>query len=664
MQTNPTKHRPSASDPARLGVNTALTAAALAALAGIATPAAQANVVKAAWANAQTYIYEIKHMPDFDQRRVAADGVLGLPNNGGMYCVPTSAINLMAYAANHGFPAIDPGDQAWYIVNDPAKYNAITLNIFVMGLTMNTSPTDGTGGTGNKNGVTAYLNNAYPGLFTVTHQFASGYWSPKISDVTFKSLQGGISNFCYGFYDVVGSLGGAIPIVDRTGGHCVTLVKAAQSGTESQILIRDPADVPTDSVQLAFTNREWFGNDAIFARQDAPGGALFNFRTMTRLTAPGTSGMRLIDSYISFKPKFGLSYTNEEIPPKIKWVIPNPMLATPQIFPEVLNLDAMLAIDEMIQSPDLESIVVVGNIDGVKGVAIVKPGSGEFTPIELDPTLKDAVFGRFRELYVAVGQRVDCYDLDAPELKPIPFPWPFPPTSVAFSDFDDLVHTVGRFGIQTASIPARFPEGAQPLVRQLPPGLPIGAEPQILASPVDNTIWIWSDEVPTLFHLAPSAAAAAWTLINEVELDGCTPRDVALGDNGYLFLTCDGSVRELRPFKNPDGGIDWKVFEDSIFHDVPAPGGFIPELSRTNFDPEQHGIPTWENNILPEELEFGTPIVDCLGDLDGDEDVDSDDLAILLSSFGNDYLGDLDVDQDTDSDDLTILLSAFGQPCP
>jgi hypothetical protein len=58
----------------------------------------------------------------------------------------------------------------------------------------------------------------------------------------------------------------------------------------------------------------------------------------------------------------------------------------------------------------------------------------------------------------------------------------------------------------------------------------------------------------------------------------------------------------------------------------------------------------------------------CPGDIDGDNDVDTTDLNILLSDFGcnagmGNCPGDLDGDGDTDTTDLNILLSGFGQPC-
>ena len=67
-----------------------------------------------------------------------------------------------------------------------------------------------------------------------------------------------------------------------------------------------------------------------------------------------------------------------------------------------------------------------------------------------------------------------------------------------------------------------------------------------------------------------------------------------------------------------------------------------------------------DGNGIPDECEV------CVGDTDGDRDVDLTDLAVLLSQFdmtGPGLAGDVDFDEDVDLTDLAILLSAFDSTC-
>lgn len=68
------------------------------------------------------------------------------------------------------------------------------------------------------------------------------------------------------------------------------------------------------------------------------------------------------------------------------------------------------------------------------------------------------------------------------------------------------------------------------------------------------------------------------------------------------------------------------------------------------------------HNGVPDECE-------CLGDLDGDNDVDLADLAQLLGNYGTTSgatyeQGDIDADDDVDLADLAALLGAYGTTCP
>ncbi len=71
------------------------------------------------------------------------------------------------------------------------------------------------------------------------------------------------------------------------------------------------------------------------------------------------------------------------------------------------------------------------------------------------------------------------------------------------------------------------------------------------------------------------------------------------------------------------------------------------------------GVPgngvAWDNcKIIPGE---------CVGDLDGDYDVDQSDLGILLGAYNQTDQGDLDCDGDTDQADLGTLLANYGTNC-
>ncbi|MFG0251893.1 MAG: hypothetical protein ACF8NJ_03360, partial [Phycisphaerales bacterium JB038] len=68
----------------------------------------------------------------------------------------------------------------------------------------------------------------------------------------------------------------------------------------------------------------------------------------------------------------------------------------------------------------------------------------------------------------------------------------------------------------------------------------------------------------------------------------------------------------------------------------------------------------------PDHDGSGIPdVCECVGDVDGDRDVDGDDLHELLQTWGqhDPWAVDLDGDNDTDQSDLGILLTYYGQIC-
>ena len=186
----------------------------------------------------------VDDVPDFDQRRQLGGGAVGLPANGGMYCVPTSTMNWFAYLANNGTPqpASLDGPRDW---QDQANYDHVGDNLALMGTLMSTDPIDGTGGSGKAVGAAAY-NLAFCGSdFVFVSKWALGKkgqnHAPSPEKYLLYHLLGGYIQTGYGFYD--GS-----PLT-RDGGHALTAIGVwdLTSGQAPIFQFRDPWTPDSDS---------------------------------------------------------------------------------------------------------------------------------------------------------------------------------------------------------------------------------------------------------------------------------------------------------------------------------------------------------------------------------------------------------------------------------
>ncbi len=633
--------------------------AALAAALSAATPPAHANIVTAAW-NPNSWTYEIKHVPDFDQRRSAAPGVPGLPNNGGMYCVPTSTVNLMAYAANHGFPVLAPGDKAWWAYNNATLYNDATSAISIMGVLMDTDPSGGTGGGDAEDGAQAWLGG-FQFIFDVDFSWFGSGLAPTGTNLGLLACGGALTNFCYGFYSQTGNVGG-IPIVKRSGGHCVSFVKGSWTGGNSTsaqgvFYVRDPADASTDSVQLAYVNRKLYATNELVIVDAFP-----NFRVMTRVKGdPSDTSFRFIDGILKIKPKFGLSWKPDVQPPVIKFAFPTKLLggAGATNLPSVQINPAWVIKD--VQFTALEdSALVLAQADGFVVVGAVNPITGETEVIaELDEgsSMVQAPNGF---IYVAGPEGLFCLnpaidDTVVSEVVP-----PFPPKALAYDHagkkLAGIATTAKMFMLWNA---ASFT--APPMVLNLPTSVPSAGEARLAQDPTDGSWWINTDAAPGRLFKVEVQGAAAPMLVNTGVLDvACTVQSLGVDEMGQLIVSCDGSVKV---FQKVVGG-PYVENPDSPLHGLQVDGPFRSTISTTNYDPDLHDNEAF-NNIFPEDLdEPGEGEIDCLTDLNGDRVTDSQDLNILLAAFGTGYEGDTDADADTDSFDLNMLLAAFGEDCP
>ena len=244
------------------------------------------------------YSWHIEHMPDFDQKRdglaVDANGVPG-----GMYCVPTSSANLLAYMASHGFPSIGPEFADWEAEED---YEEVTEFIDDLGDRMLTSGTSGT--------VTPYftmlteVKEHTDSMFTVEQEI----WTP-LNTVTLEEMAcSGISDnaiqvFCYGTYEDVGTNSSGEQVIFRNGGHCMTLVGAERNGTDAHIWAANPSNNTNTSTQANFSNSNWDVQrmDNVVIAPTIGLSYLTTSQNMDRIMR-GDSRYRLIDYRVAVRP--------------------------------------------------------------------------------------------------------------------------------------------------------------------------------------------------------------------------------------------------------------------------------------------------------------------------------------------------------------------------
>ncbi len=191
--------------------------------------------------------YDRPDVPDFDQFRAEfllpdSGAIEGLPADGGMYCVPTSAVNWMAYIATHGFPSMQPGDREWFPGGDPAEhaeeYDLVTEALAEMGELMGAHPQGGTGWFGVTQGMTRWLGESgMDRYFTFTTHDAYSGQAVLLRDLVDTAIGGGLVFFGIGFYQSTGDLVDELPQLEgqpedtlwRRGGHVTSLVGAEQT---------------------------------------------------------------------------------------------------------------------------------------------------------------------------------------------------------------------------------------------------------------------------------------------------------------------------------------------------------------------------------------------------------------------------------------------------
>jgi len=169
-------------------------------------------------------VYSRPGIPDYDQRR------RDLPGHGGMYCVPTSYVDILKYMSDNGMPGMDG--------SFGNSYGDITSFIFNLGFQMGTSTEHGTYGGPAFDVIYNWTNSRTNKILVHTLYGPSFDWGK--GTIRNRVAEGAICRIGYGrYYNYGGSW-------HRDGGHSLALVGYNFSGSQDFFRVRDPAKADGD----------------------------------------------------------------------------------------------------------------------------------------------------------------------------------------------------------------------------------------------------------------------------------------------------------------------------------------------------------------------------------------------------------------------------------
>lgn len=615
-------------------------------LLALAAPCA-ADVTNAAWGGTGTFYYRIVHMPDLDQRRG------GLANNGANHCVPTSTINLFAYAANHGFPWVPPGPGSY---QSQGMFNTATNAISQLGALMGTSGTNGTNGSGTQLGLNLWAGQT--GILMTVRRSRTSSYTPTVAKMVQLACQGWIMNFAYGRYNIVGQAG-SIPILDRTGGHAVTMVRAQRSGSSYQLRYRDPADDSTLSTQSSFVNKTvypvaytaFFGSD---------------LRTMNAIAYPSDDGkVRIVDSYWGIRPMFGMVFGPGSGLMEglgggtIKLADPTPLEGSVNLTLPSISISNFTELRGLAFSSDhSEGLVLTRSVfagqptllrslDLFTGQMTTLPDAPQDL-VQIEPSREGWIYsfdegGKLYRLGETGG--IDAANSSIPT-----------PTAIAFDDVNDRLALL--------SVPqrrvAKYNKSLGVLQNLVvPTPVPMSGDGSVRIDPTTGEAWFFTSAAPSTLYNIYMPAAGGGPLTRSLALPTVPGglQEFEFGDNGELLLLGGSSIVAMKK----TGDFSWVSDPDSPFHGLPGGTRMVLSRSTNNNDPAVHDLPAWNNIPANELLPIGEDRPDCDADLDGDDMVNGADLGVLLARWGTDN-GAADLNQDgvVNGADLGELLSAWG----
>lgn len=600
------------------------------AAAGYVAIASHGNVT-VNYSSASQYTYKVTQVPDFDQRRDAT------PNNGSMYCAPTSALNWAAYLSGHGYNFVAPGWGNW---QSQDLYPLATISQVAMGAVMGTDPSGGTDLEGMLGGAGAWFGNSH---FIHFGQNSAGFTSLTYDNLANLALGGAVVMVRVGWYDT-----DDYPFIYRSGGHITCLTRAVRSGSDRTIGINDPASDDGDlDVQGTFSRENY---PAVNENVVADG----YFRTATKMVGYGSG---YIDGYRAIMPLFGitnitlnlskikikkLTILGAEQKEIIEWDLAGPALLT-AIDADPTQLWYMFKTGAGAPISNLHRFNIV---------------TGESTPVVSElGNMSALAIGRQGLVYSVNGLTLTCLDTAPKDPIKVQRTVPGP---VQAMDYDDVNDQIFMFDATNKRI-YRLPKSLTGDIKtwQLPTNMNFPGKPVLAVHPITGNPWIGSDGNAKIFEVEQDRAGGVVTHpLLLPATDG--PHVLQFDDLGRIFI-CDGSVKGY--MDDGDGTAKQLDGNDSPFVGLEASDFFRLPRSRNNFDPATMLKESELETVLP--TQFSTSLPDCKEDINGDDKVDGADLGLLLGDWDTTEYSSADLNADglVDGADLGLLLGMWGE-CP
>src|SRR5262245_6606030 len=480
------------------------------------------------------FTYRICHVPDIDQKRAPGSSplVIGLPNNGLMYCLPTSGKNWMAYIANHGYPQLQPFQINWQLgpPSDPGVYNAMSWALISMGSAMNTDPITGTGGNSAKTGMQDWLDTDAPGHFVVSLYAANGSYSPTFASMAISAVSGNLVMPVIGWYTNPDTSSDHI----RVGGHIVSLVAGSQdadSATDPVMGIRDPANDSQYTTQSTFATDYYYVSDVYgtFGYTDNNNVTHTFKRTQSRVIGYGSG---YIDAYFAISPKYGLTASDDSLIlikfiKLLDWDQPERMIFKSATGGRIHDL--------AIQPEQTRHPYLVENSDAIWQIDTMTGLSSKFAAVEKP---KRIVFGGpDQNLYALLPQHLVCLDRNGAQRQIALLRTPL--DAIAFDESKKRLVGVSMKARQLFFFDTELnPTGAAAL-----PAVPSDGSVKLSVNPVDGTIWLRADGSVSLLRLRSNGERPEPML---VELEAAQNSvGLYVDERGHVFVSEDGRLAEF-----------------------------------------------------------------------------------------------------------------------